>query len=490
MTPKQPIVATYFGSLELRNVRCFGDRQRLDLRNDNGELSQWTLILGDNGSGKTTLLQCLVWMRPVIVDDLGGSEGGDVEEPEEPRDPNPPIRIGILGPALTEENNETVEQLLRINGKLDLQISAAIYQGEKLSFNSQPKGKKVETKIRATFDSKKLLKSFDSNRIDIQSDMKERFWEPFIIAYGANRQMGFQNVSNTDLEDPLAARLSEVTELYDAVERLTKLHHAALDQKSKSGEDSKDDKSASVEERLLTTFKQALVEILPDEILSTEAIEIDAPRLVDGVLKESQVKIRSLSRHVPFSYLSLGYQTTLAWTLDLSWRLFNRYPNSINPLEEPAIVLIDEIDLHLHPLWQWQIMRKLANVFKRTQFIATAHSPLMVQSMPNSNFAVVQKSNDAIIIENNPERVRGWRVDQILNSEYFGLPVSRPPETEKLFKERSQLLLKLKRSKAEERRLKQLEQQILALPTAGITEEREAFKLLKQATQLLKSKKA
>jgi len=70
------------------------------------------------------------------------------------------------------------------------------------------------------------------------------------------------------------------------------------------------------------------------------------------------------------------------------------------------------------------------------------------------------------------------------------LPVSRPPETEKLFKERSTLLLKLKRSKAEERRLKQLEQQILALPTAGITEEREAFKLLKQATQLLKKKKA
>ena len=56
----------YLTSLELENVRCFGERQRLDLCDENGRPVQWVLILGDNGVGKTTLLQCLAWMRPVI----------------------------------------------------------------------------------------------------------------------------------------------------------------------------------------------------------------------------------------------------------------------------------------------------------------------------------------------------------------------------------------------------------------------------------------
>ena len=56
-------VPIYFKSLELENVRCFAQRQRLDLTDEHGKPVQWILILGDNGVGKTTLLQCLAWMR-------------------------------------------------------------------------------------------------------------------------------------------------------------------------------------------------------------------------------------------------------------------------------------------------------------------------------------------------------------------------------------------------------------------------------------------
>jgi len=490
MTKDQTNVATYFKSLELGNVRCFGTKQKLDLTNENGDLAQWTLILGDNGAGKTTLLQCLVWMRPVIVDNLE-DEVENAEISEEPLDIKSPIKIGILGPALTEEFNDTVEKLSRIGGKPEIKISAVMYQGDKLFFDTVPKGKQIKTKVKGTFDNNNHLKVFEPSEVDIGTALQGEFWEPFIIAYGANRQMGLRNASNIDLQDPLAARLSVITELYDAVERLTKLHHAVVDQESKKSESSDGNQPESTEARLLRTFKQALADILPEEISNADLIEIEAPKLVEGELKDSEVKVWSLGRYVPFTSLSLGYQTTLAWALDLSWRLFTEYPDSPNPLEEPAVVLIDEIDLHLHPLWQWQIMGKLASIFKRTQFIATAHSPLMVQSMPNSNFAVVHKFEDREVrIENNPEKVRGWRVDQILNSEYFSLPFSRPPEFEKFFNERANLLRNSNRTKSEEARLKRLEEQILGLPTAPIAEEREAFELLKQATQLLKSNKS
>ena len=83
---------------------------------------------------------------------------------------------------------------------------------------------------------------------------------------------------------------------------------------------------------------------------------------------------------VSLGRLSLGYQTVFAWTLDIAWRLIERYPRSPNPLQEPAIVLVDEIDLHLHPHWQRDIREHLTEQFPRIQFIATAHSPLMAQS--------------------------------------------------------------------------------------------------------------
>ena len=53
---KEPV---YFLGLELENVRCFGEKAKLDLSDGNGKWKKWTIILGDNGTGKTTLLQIL-----------------------------------------------------------------------------------------------------------------------------------------------------------------------------------------------------------------------------------------------------------------------------------------------------------------------------------------------------------------------------------------------------------------------------------------------
>jgi hypothetical protein len=480
MPRRQRQTATYFRSLELENVRCFGESQKLDLTDKKGNLSQWTLILGDNGAGKTTMLQCLVWMRPVLVDERP-SDASDTLAPLDKA-----ILKGKLGSALPEEENNILERLLRIGGAGELCMKAEVVQDDDLNFGTPPHGKKIKTEIKVIFDEKGHLESFKPIRTDIEKNFENGFWDPFIVAYGANRQIGSQNVTNSELEDPLARRLSDVTELYDAEERLTILDHAATDKKYRRG---KRNGAISAEERLLETFKRAIADILPDEHRGPGRIEIEAPKLEGGELKESVVKLQVNEISVPLSDLSLGFKTTLAWALDLSWRLFNRYPKSAAPLEEPAIVLIDELDLHLHPRWQREIMGKLASVFKRTQFIATAHSPLMVQSMPNANFAVVRMVDNQAIIENEPETVKGWRVDQILNSEYFGIRVSRPPDEEKLFKERSDLSLKARRSAAEEARLRELEEQILKLPTDPVPQESESVELLRKATQLLEAKK-
>jgi predicted ATP-binding protein involved in virulence len=122
-----------------------------------------------------------------------------------------------------------------------------------------------------------------------------------------------------------------------------------------------------------------------------------------------------------FSDLGYGYQTTIAWVVDLAKRLFDRYPNSQNPLTESAIVLVDEIDLHLHPEWQRKIIEFLTHQFPNTQFIVTSHSPLVVQSANKINLVLLKKKGNQVTIS-RPQftTYQGWRVDEILD-ELMGL---------------------------------------------------------------------
>jgi predicted ATP-binding protein involved in virulence len=95
--------------------------------------------------------------------------------------------------------------------------------------------------------------------------------------------------------------------------------------------------------------------------------------------------------------------------------------------------LIDEIDLHLHPKWQRTVINKLSHHFPKAQFIVTAHSPLIVQAAQdrNANIVVCRKEGDKVVIDNNPESVKGWRIDQILTSDLFEVESPRSKETQK-----------------------------------------------------------
>jgi len=418
-------------------------------------------------------------MRPVFVPTRRqeGRAGSDYDS-----DGPPPLRRGPLGPALPDEENEVLEGLLRSGKNVELILSAELSYNKALSphsgvrkAQSRSKFKKITTGIKLSYTKKRELR--DSKlQGNTRIETLGRFWEPLIVAYGANRQIGQQNLNLSDLDDPIASRLSGVTELYDAEEILNRLDHAA----AKKG-------YRGLENARLERVKEMLAVVLP-EIKKADDIKILTPRIMADSTKPHGVHFKTFSGLVPLSALSLGYQTTLAWTVDLAWRLFRRYNNSRNPLGEPAIVLIDEIDLHLHPLWQLTIMDNLSQLFSNTQFIATAHSPLMVQVAPTANLAVVQKDEDEVRIENCPEVVGSWRVDQILTSELFRFPNSRDPFSERLFRERAELLNKIRRGPAEEARLKQLESQLAKIPTAENSEDQKAMDLIRKAASLLRKK--
>lgn len=105
----------------------------------------------------------------------------------------------------------------------------------------------------------------------------------------------------------------------------------------------------------------------------------------------------------------------LSWVIDLCKRMFDRYENLDNPLAGDAIVLVDEIDLHLHPQWEREVIQRLSDVFPNTQFIVTTHSPLVLQSMSDVNLYTLTRGEQKVSVERHPRNsFVGWTVEEIL----------------------------------------------------------------------------
>jgi hypothetical protein len=224
-----------------------------------------------------------------------------------------------------------------------------------------------------------------------------------------------------------------------------------------------------------------LADLLPD-IESASSITVHA--------KERIVKIKTSDGDVPLNNLSLGYKTMIAWSVDLALKMLSRHSESENPLSEPAIVIIDEVDLHLHPQWQRILRTKLTTHFPNTQFICTAHSPFMAQDSEDENLCVLQRdenNENQVNIENNPLIVKGWRIGQIVTSELFGLSSDRAVDEEKDIEERRILIDKSRRTQQEEERLRELNEKISGLPVTE-TEDEKLLKQIRKAAQLLKEK--
>jgi predicted ATP-binding protein involved in virulence len=352
----------YFGSLTIENVKCFKGEQTIDLSDGNGKPALWTVILGDNNTGKTTLLRCMADLEAIKIDKIDSS----------------------------------LKHLPMVLPK----------HGSKSSFTK--KTYSITSSVLLEIDSEHYINNNnDVWRYTSESCALANYGElgNFIIyGYGTNRKMGKASLSDTENQDNTASLFDNNVTLTNAEEWLIQTDYA-----SKNG-------IASAELRLKKIKDTLTNGLLPDA------------KNFRFVSKEENSQIRNFVEietdygWIKLRELGYGYQVTLAWVVDLAKKLFERYPDSKNPLHEPAIVLIDELDLHLHPEWQRKIIKFLSDQFPRTQFIATTHSPLIVQSAENINLVILEKQEDHVIIKQRPDikTFKGWTVEEIL-TELMGM---------------------------------------------------------------------
>ncbi len=158
--------------------------------------------------------------------------------------------------------------------------------------------------------------------------------------------------------------------------------------------------------------------------------------------KDYKLKVVKKDFELDFEQLSSGERSLLALVADIARRISIANPESKSPLTEgTGIVLIDEIDLHLHPRWQRKVIGRLTETFPKLQFIVTTHSPLILGSVRSENIRLLDDGQVFSVPETMGQSV-GVIIKQIMGVE------------ESLFEEEiSRIFRLLARNKFEEARI-------------------------------------
>ena len=178
----------------------------------------------------------------------------------------------------------------------------------------------------------------------------------------------------------------------------------------------------------------------------------------------SEINIVTQDGPVPFEALSQGTLSLVSWTGALLQRLYETARQDTDPMQVQAVVLIDEIDAHMHPAWQRSLLSRLRRLFPNVQFIATSHSPLMVGSLEPNQVYHLLRDDDGLVIKERPDyALKGLGAAGLLTSNLFGLNTHLDEPTEDALNRKRELVAKvIARSitLAEEAELKALDEKV------------------------------
>jgi AAA domain, putative AbiEii toxin, Type IV TA system/AAA domain len=381
----------YIKRLEFDNLRTF-ERAEVEFNYPDRPLGpvkfdNVNLLLGDNASGKTTVLKA--------------------------------VALGTLAPLLAGSSGFVPYSLVRRkngSGSEMASVKAAVQfgDGDKGDGPDEDEGALHLTALRASFQDRLQWEGPSPG----DSRLVKHLWEGadpgyLVLGYGATRRVE-PDVGSFSEEQRLksrAVRYLRVASLFE--ESVTLVPFSAWlprlrDRKRKTK------KNPSLRPERYTEILGLL-----NELLAPHA-NIPAQPKSDDIL----VEVNSIA--VPSGALSDGYRAFLGWTGDLLYHLVAATPDDCALRDQSGIVLVDEIDLHLHPEWQQRVIPTVARAFPKLQFIFTSHSPLVVGSLRQANVFVLERDERGVSqIKPSPSEVYGLSADQILTSEHFGLRSTR-----------------------------------------------------------------
>jgi energy-coupling factor transporter ATP-binding protein EcfA2 len=233
--------------------------------------------------------------------------------------------------------------------------------------------------------------------------------------------------------------------------------------------------AAPREARMLDTFQKLLGSMVPGGGLTYKRVD----------RQSWQVILQSLDGEVRLDSVSQGMSAILNWIGILLQRLYDVYPKSAAPEQEAAIVLVDEIDAHLHPDWQRRLVTLCRQYFPQVQFVASSHSALLAGTVTHSELRLVARDEISgdIRAERPLEDMSGQKAEDILVSSLFSLQTTRSLEAEETIRRYLQLFQKVAPTQAEESELQTLAEQVKTLNFGATREQKRQIDELRAQVQ-------
>lgn len=423
----------YISKVILQNIRGFADMQ-FDLRRNDKSYAGWTVFTGDNGSGKSTLLKA-------IVLGLTGKDTARVLQPSFHRW----IRDGA-------EDDEASIQLEIVRSPED----DAVAEGGRRPPDQFPARLVLKNGAREPT----LLSMIPPGKPRNYATPERTIWSPDVRGWFSCGYGPFRRVSGESQEAirPMSAPTTErYVTLFQETASLAEVDRWLRNLKYKELEG-----KALESKHLELLLKLLSQDLLPNQI-TIDRVDSDGLWLRDrnGV-------------QLAWSEMSDGYRIALALLADIVRHLISTYGvdglvqqdnDGRIQIKRSGVVLIDEVDAHLHPEWQREIGFWLKRHFPNIQFLVTTHSPIICQAADTNGLFVLPEPGSGIqprpLTKDEYEKVIASRPDTILLTPAFGLQNTRSPRAVESRAEYARLQAKSravgKLTREEEMRLGQLD---------------------------------
>ena len=408
--------------LQLRNYGRFEDLT-IDFAPTEDRASNVTVIVGNNGAGKSQILQALATGLSWFVSGLQNKKQ--------------------LGDFIKSNEIKNGKDIAIINIKAEIDKSLQV-------INNDIKNLDIYLKSNRQKNDEKFASMGGLEIIDFtNNDKKDEISLPLICFYPVERSILTQNISLDSSAKTLRQfigynlaltngidfnnfldwfRLREDIENAEIRKEIGKLTERL------SVENTNDSKDSIVAQLMALTQKEKLFEKNIDNQL--QAVKMAITDFVDNVQeiwidRAIQPPIMMVSKKnenepLQINQLSQGEKSLLALVGDIARRLAILNPSLDDPLQGEGVVMIDEVDLHLHPKWQHDLIDKLVRTFPKVQFILTTHSPHIVSD--RQDILVYSLDNGQLQTIGN---VYGEDANTVLN-DVFHVPY-RTPEIDKAF---------------------------------------------------------
>ncbi|GAA6163981.1 AAA family ATPase [Pelagimonas sp. KU-00592-HH] len=204
-----------------------------------------------------------------------------------------------------------------------------------------------------------------------------------------------------------------------------------------------------------------------------DLLDLDESAKIEPNEDRTEIVIKWPGETVRMKDLSDGFRTVLAMAADMLDVLSRIWPDLS---EAVGVVLVDELDSHLHPTWQMKIVSALRKALGGVQFLATTHQPLCLRGLTEGEVVVMRRDQEGLIdpLTDLPSPAE-LRVDQLLTSDFFGLKSTIDPDVEAMFDQYYALLALSELTEAQEAERSQLEEALKSRQQMGNSQRETLF---------------